>query len=429
MKKKLIPLGQAVWLKLNPLLEKCRPTAKRIWAYIESVAVKIFDLTDHSALRASRILFRALIVFLALFFLWASFFKIDQVVNAQAQVIASSRTQIVQAADGGVVVEMKVKEGDQVKVGEIIAVLEKGRAQASFSESQGRVTALRMTVARLQAEISDKPLMYDNSIRAAYPDLYETQMNLYKQRRLALEDQLAVLKDNVQLSQQELNMNLPLEKMGDISKVDILRLKRTLNEARNQYATTRSKYLQDSSGELNKAQEDLNAQEQIMADRKQLLDHTDVIAPATGIVKNIKVTTLGGVVRQGEEILEILPTESDLVVEAKVKPADMANIKVGLPAKVKLDAYDYAIFGTMSGVVTYVSADSLQEDSKMGPVSFYRVRVVISERDFQRNQKERDIEVRPGMTASVDIQTGKRSILSYLTKPLTKTFSEAFGER
>ena len=208
-----------------------------------------------------------------------------------------------------------------------------------------------------------------------------------------------------------------------------MRLKRTLNEARNQYVTTKNRYLQDASSELNKAQEDLNAQEQIMADRKQSLDYTDVIAPATGIVKSIKVTTLGGVVRQGEEILEILPTESDLVVEAKVQPADMANIKVGLPAKVKLDAYDYAIFGTMSGTVTYVSADALKEDSRMGPVTFYRVKVAITERDSKIKQKEVDIEVRPGMTATVVIQTGKRSVLSYLTKPLTRTVSEAFGER
>jgi adhesin transport system membrane fusion protein len=429
IKAMLKRLSQRVWHQLNPLVEKSRPSAERIWGGVEAIAVRMFDLADHSSLRATRILFRALIAFLIIFLLWASFFRIDQVVNAQAQVIASSRTQIVQAADGGVIFNMKVKEGDQVKAGEIIAILEKGRAQASFSESQGKVIALRMTVARLQAEISDKPLVYDESFRVAYPNLYDTQMNLYKQRRLALEDQLAVLKDNVQLSQQELNMNLPLEKMGDVSKVDILRLKRTLNEARNQYATIKNKYFQDASSELNKAQEDLNSQEQIMVDRKQLLDHTDVIAPATGIVKSIKVTTLGGVVRQGEEILEILPTDSDLVVEAKVQPADMANIKVGLPAKVKLDAFDYAIFGTMSGTVTYVSADALKEDSKMGPITFYRVKVAITERDSKLNRKQLDIEVRPGMTATVDIQTGKRSVLSYLTKPLTKTFSEAFGER
>lgn len=429
LKAKAIATGQQLWQKAQPTIEKHRPQAEALWARIEALATRTFALTDHSSLRSVRILFRMSIAFLVLFFAWAGLFKIDQVVHAQGSVIASSRTQIVQAADGGVLVDMKVQEGDEVKAGEIIAVLEKERVLASFTESQGKVMALRMTVARLQAEITDKPLAFDDAIQKNYPTLYETQMNLYKQRTKAIDDQLAVLKDNVNLAQEELAMNQPLEKMGDISKADILRLKRTVNEARNQYASTKNKYLQDASAELNKAQEDLNAQEQTLADREQLLEHTDIIAPATGIVKSVKVTTLGGVVRQGDEILQILPTESDLVVEAKIKPADMANIKPGLPAKVKLDAYDYAIFGTMSGAVTYVSADTLQEDTKAGPMTYYRVKVAITEKDYKKSERVSDIEVRPGMTATVDIQTGKRSVLSYLLKPVTKTFTEAFGER
>ncbi|MEY4328493.1 MAG: Type secretion system rane fusion protein PrsE [Pseudomonadota bacterium] len=422
-------LSQKLWHKAQPTVEKYRPQAEQLWARIEALAATTFALTDHSSLRLPRILFRVSMACLVLFFAWAGLFKIDQVVHAQGSVIASSRTQIVQAADGGVLVDMKVQEGDEVKAGEIIAVLEKERVLASFTESQGKVMALRMTVARLQAEITDKPLAFDDAIQKNYPTLYETQMNLYKQRTKAIDDQLAVLKDNVNLAQQELAMNQPLEKMGDISKADILRLKRTVNEARNQYASTKNKYLQDASAELNKAQEDLNSQEQTLADREQLLEHTDIIAPATGIVKSVKVTTLGGVVRQGDEILQILPTESDLVVEAKIKPADMANIKPGLLAKVKLDAYDYAIFGTMSGAVTYVSADTLQEDTKAGPMTYYRVKVAITEKDYKKSERVSDIEVRPGMTATVDIQTGKRSVLSYLLKPVTKTFTEAFGER
>ena len=406
-----------------------QPTIKALWLRIEGVAASVLELTDHTNLRHVRVLFRASMILLGLLFLWAAFFKIDQVVHAQGQVIASSRTQIVQAADGGVMVEMKVGEGDEVKAGEIIAVLEKERVLASLSESQGKVMALRMTVARLQAEITEKPLTYDEMIQKRYLNLYEAQMNLYGQRRRSIHDQLSIFRENIQLAQQELAMNQPLEKMGDISKADILRLKRAVNEARNQYETTKNKYLQDASAELNKAQEDLNAQEQIMADREQLLSHTDILAPSDGIVKNVKFTTLGGVVRQGDEILQILPTGSDLIVEAKIRPADMANIKSGLPVKVKLDAYDYAIFGTMDGKVSYVSADTLQEETKAGLSTYYRVKVSIAEKDFKSGELVRGIEVRPGMTATVDIQTGKRSILAYLLKPITKTFTEAFGER
>lgn len=381
-----------------------------------------------SDIRAPRILLWVFVSTLVVFMLWAVLSEIDQVVHAQGQVIASSRTQIIQAADGGVLVDMKVQEGDQVKAGQIIAVLEKERAQAAFADSQGKVMALRMTVARLQAEIADKPLVYREALKGKYPHLVEAQMNLFKQRRKAIEDQRAVLEDNVRLAVHELQMNEPLEKSGDISKADILRLKRAVNEAKNQFAGTTNKYLQDASAELNKAQEDLNTQEQALADREQLLEHTDILAPATGIVKSVKITTLGGVVRQGDEILQILPTDSDLIVEAKVKPADMSNINVGLPVKVKLDAYDYSIFGSMTGRVTYVSADALTEDTKTGPVTYYRVKLAITDKDYL-GQKSQEIEVRPGMTATVDIQTGKRSVLSFLTKPLTKTFGGALGEK
>ena len=150
-KSKAKGLGLQCWRRMQPFVEKHQPLAEHLWARVEAVAARIFALTDHSSLRNVRILFRASIAFLAIFFLWAAFFKIDQVVHAQGQIIASSRTQIVQAADGGVLVDMKVQEGDEVKAGEIIAVLEKERVLASFTESQGKVMALRMTVARLQA--------------------------------------------------------------------------------------------------------------------------------------------------------------------------------------------------------------------------------------------------------------------------------------
>jgi adhesin transport system membrane fusion protein len=419
--KAAIPHIQAKWLVVQPKLQP-------YWDQFRNTVEKLFALSDHSAMRAPRIVLRVCIAFFVLFFFWATFFHIDQVVNAQGQVIADSKTQILQAADGGVLVEMKVKEGDSVEKGQVIAILEKNRAQAAYYESLGKVTALRMTVWRLQAELAEKPLQYDQSLKDHYPDLVETQMNLYQKRRLAYLEQVTVLKDNVRLSEQELAMNLPLEAMGDISKADVLKLKRAVNEARGALANQRNKYFQDASTDLYKAEEDLNAQEQTLADREQLLEHTDIVAPAAGIVKSIKVTTLGGVVRQGDEILQILPTESDLIIEAKVKPADMAYMKVGLPAKVKLDAYDYSIFGTMKGKVSYVSADALTEDTKNGPLTYYRVKVNIGEKDFL-GSRSKDIEVRPGMTATVDIKTGDRTVLSYIMKPITKTLGSAFGER
>jgi adhesin transport system membrane fusion protein len=419
---------QSCWVSVQPTITKCRPIVSKYWDQFEGVAERLFALSDHSSMRTPRIILRVSAAMLLIFFLWALFFKIDQVVHAQGQVIASSQTQIIQAADGGILVSMKVKEGEEVVAGQVIAVLEKERALASFTESQGRVMALRMTVSRLQAEIADKPLVFDASLLKFYPQLVDTQMNLYKQKRKAIDDQLLVLKDNIKLAKQELAMNEPLEKMGDVSKADILRLRRTANEAVSQYASANNKYLQDASAELNKAQEDLNAQEQTLADREQLLDHTDIVAPMAGLVKSIRVNTLGGVVRQGDEILQILPTESDLIVEAKVKPSDMANLKVGLPSNVKLDAYDSSIFGSMIGKVTYISPDSLTEETKVGPSIYYRVKIAIDKKEFKGDMADQ-IEVRPGMTATIDIKTGNRSVLSFLLKPLSKTFGDAMGER
>lgn len=382
---------------------------------------------NSSPVRAARLTLWLTIAMLACFLLWAGVSSIDQVVHVQGQVIASSRTQVVQAAENGVLRELKVNEGDQVARGQIVAVLEKERATAAYNESHGKVTALRMTVERLRAEMSGTALSYPEELQQRYPELVKTQMNLYRSRRNAFESQLSVLQENVRLTGEELKMNLPLEDQGDVSRADILRLRRAANDAQGQLVAQRSKYLQDASAELNKAQEDLNAQEQILADRQQQLEHTDLVAPATGIVKAIRVTTLGGVVRQGDELLQILPTDSDLVIEAKVKPADMAYVEVGMPASVKLDAYDYSIFGTMNGTVTYVSADTLTEESSQGQVVYYRLKVRINDSDYK--EKGKRIEVRPGMTANVDIRSGERNVLMYILKPLTKTLSESLGER
>ena len=218
LKGRLVRMAKSFWITLQPIINRYQPIFEKYWGKFEALIERVFALSDHSSLRTPRIMLRVCVFMLVIFFLWALLFKIDQVVHAQGQVIASSHTQIVQAADGGILVNMKVQEGDEVAAGQIIAVLEKDRALASYTESQGKVMALRMTVARLQAEITNKPLEYDASLMKSYPQLVETQMNLYKQRRKAIEDQLLVLKDNIKLAKQELAMNEPLEKMGDISK-------------------------------------------------------------------------------------------------------------------------------------------------------------------------------------------------------------------
>lgn len=389
---------------------------------------QFFGLSADQPVNKARLILRVSIIGVVILFAWAYFSQIDQVVHAQGQVIAVNRTQSVQSADGGVLSELKVKEGDVVKKGDVVAVLEQERAMAAFDDAYGKVSALRMTVARLQAEVTGSAFSIPPELETKYPDFAQVQKNLYTQRRQALNQQVAQLNESKRIAQSELQLNEPLEKSGDVSRAEILRLKRSVNEIDIQITTLKNKYLQDTSTEWSKAREELSSQEQTLADRQQLLDHTELLAPATGIVKNIRITTLGGVVRQSEEILQILPTESDLVVEVKIKPADMAFLYQGLPARVKLDAYDYSIFGVMDGEVIYISPDSLSEETKQGEQIYYRARVRIGEREFKGKMSEK-IEIRPGMTATVDVLSGKRSVLSYLMKPLSKTLSESFSEK
>ena len=359
--------------------------------------------------------------------LWAQWAQIDQITRAPAQVIASARTQVVQAPEGGVLQKLLVKEGDVVRQGQLLGVLERSRAQSAVNDSRAKVAALNITLARLRAEVYDQPLQFEASLQP-YRDYVRNQTALYTQRQRALNEELAALSVSLKFANQELAMNLPLLQAGDVSQSDVLRLQRQASDIQSQITNRRNKYFQDAQAEMTKSQEELRTQQEALTDRAQLLEHTELLAPTDGIVKNIKLNTIGGVLRPSEELLQILPTVGDLIVEAKLKPTEVAFIRIGLPATVKLDAYDYSIFGSMRGVVRYISPDTLIEDTKQGEVVYYRMQIQITEREFKGPQA-RNIDLRPGLTAMVEIKTGERSVLAYLTKPITKTFSQGLHER
>jgi adhesin transport system membrane fusion protein len=210
------------------------------------------------------------------------------------------------------------------------------------------------------------------------------------------------------------------------SRAEVLKLQRQVAEIQGQI--TNRKNFQDAQAELTKAQEDLEAAEQLLAQRKEQWAYTEVRAPMDGVVRNVRLTTRGGVAKPGDEILQIVPVEDDLIIEAKVRPADIAFIKPGLPATVKLDAYDYSIYGSLLGTVSYISADTLNEETREGVQPYYRVQIKTSSRSLSSRRNER-LEIQPGMTATVEIKTGSKTVWRYLTKPITKTMDESLGER
>ncbi|MDI9335404.1 MAG: HlyD family efflux transporter periplasmic adaptor subunit [Cytophagales bacterium] len=363
----------------------------------------------------------------ALLILWAYCADIDQITRAQGQIIASAKTQMVQSPDGGVLQKLLVKEGDAVIKGQVLAVLERSRAQAGVNDSSAKVAALRITLIRLQAEALNQPLHFSAALQR-YGDYVRNQTELYAQRQRALKEDVAALAESLKLAKEELAMNEPLLAKGDVSRSDVLRLQRQVSDMQAQITNKRNKYLQDTQMEMTKAQEELRTQEEMLADKSQLLIHTRLLAPADGIVKNIKLNTEGAVLRPTEELMQILPTKSDLIVEAKLKPSEVAFVKASMPATVKLDAYDYSVFGSLRGVVSYISPDTLSEDTKQGELVYYRVHITITNHEF-RGVQAKDITLRAGLTTTVEIKTGTRSVFAYLTKPVTKTLGMALGER
>ncbi|MDN3453510.1 MULTISPECIES: HlyD family efflux transporter periplasmic adaptor subunit [unclassified Psychrobacter] len=374
----------------------------------------------------TRIIIWGALIGIIVLIVWAYFAQIDQVTRATATVIASARTQDIQAVEGGVLTEVLVREGEEVVKGQLIATLEEERAQAAVANSSSKIAALKAKLSRLEAEIFEKPLKFPDGIKS-YSEYVENQTQLYNRRRQAIDQDVSSLQKMMVLAQQELSMNEPLLAYGDVSQADVIKLRRQVAEIQAQITNKRNKYFEEAQSEMTKAQEELDTELEQLRDHSQVLEETSLFAPTKGKVNNILITTIGGVVKPGEVIMEILPTSSDLIVEAKVSPVDIAYVKENQVASVKLDAYDYSIFGAMTGKVIYISPDTLMEQTPKGEEPYYRVQIKITGAEFSARREE--IVIRPGMTASVDIKAQQRSVLSYLTKPLTKTFSEGLGER
>jgi len=363
------------------------------------------------------------------FLIWATFAELDQVTRAPGSVISSSRSQVMQAVDGGVLQELLVREGDVVEANQLVARLDRTKLEAAFLEAQAKAVALRMNVTRLQAEVLDRPLVFDIESEN-YLQFRENQQALFEKRQSGIREEIAALKTLLSLAQQELEMTEPLLQTGDVSRSDVLRLQRQVADLNAQITNRRNKYFQDTQAELNKAEEELASVLQIVAQRKEQLDVTEFRSPMRGTVKNIRITTLGGVLRAGEELMQVVPLDDDLVIEAKVRPADIGFLKTGLEAAIKIDAYDYTIYGNLEGKLSYISADTLREESPRPghEAEHYRVWIEVKNKSFSKRKNE-ELMIQPGMSATVEIKTGSNTVLRYLTKPVIKTFAESMGER
>lgn len=356
---------------------------------------------------------------------WAGVFEIDQTVRAPGQLMPNARTQVIQAVDGGVLSALKVQEGERVSAGQVLAVLEPDRARAGYDENQARGAALQASLARARAEAEGREPDWSGEAFAAYPDVAQAERGLFLQRRRTLEESAAPVREALALAQEELRVNESLHATGDLSRVELLHAQRQVADLRGRLAELRNRYLQDARTEVARQSAELAALRHRQAERGNVLKYTQLTAPLEGVVKVLRVNTVGGVLRGGEELMQISPTDGDLVVELRIQPSDIGQLRVGLPARLQFEAYDYSVYGSLSGTLVYLSADTLTEPGPNGqPMSYYRGRVRL-----EAAQSVRGIALKPGMTAVADIRTGQRTVLQYLLSPITRGVSGALRER
>ena len=371
-----------------------------------------------------------LFAFLVVFVIWAYNSTIDEITRGQGSIIPTSREQVIQSLDPGILNQMLVKEGDTVEKDQILLKLDDTRSSAVLRESQAKVENLEAQVARLKAEAYGLSLSFPPSISK---ELQKRETSIYNSRKVSLEQAILSLQQSKKYLEREIKMISPMVARGAMSEIELLRIQRQASELELQIVERQNKYVTDASTELTKLEAELSQAKENMAMRADPVERSLIRSPLKGIVKNIRINTIGGVINAGQDIMEIVPIDDTLLVEAYISPSDVAYVRPGMPAVVKLTAYDYAIYGGLDGEVTLLSPDTLHDqkrpsDLKLNPnEAYYRV-LVRTDKSNLTDKNGKVMPIIPGMIASVDIKTGEKTVFQYLIKPITR-MKQALQER
>ena len=356
---------------------------------------------------------------------WAWFFELEEVSTGSGKVIPSSKEQSIQSLEGGILTKLYVSEGEIVKQGQVLAQLDPTRFASNVGESESLLIASKATAARLSAEVNATPLVFPEDV-LKIPKLVSEETALYQSRRSNLNDSVSGLSQALVLVEQELAMTEPLVAKGAASEVEVLRLKREANDLRNQMNDIRNQYYVKAREELAKANIDIETQAQVIKGKTDTLQRTVFKSPVRGIVKEIDVMTIGGVIPQNGKLMTIVPLDEQLLIEARISPRDIAFIRPDQEALVKVTAYDYSIYGGLHGKVTVISPDTIRDEVKQD--QFYYRAYIRTDSDKLINKQGKQFNITPGMVAVVDIKTGHKTVLDYLIKPFNKA-KEALRER
>jgi adhesin transport system membrane fusion protein len=363
---------------------------------------------------------------------WAAFFELDEITRGQGKVIPSSREQVIQSLDSGVMSEMFVREGSVVEKDQILLRIDDARSGAVYREAKEKYLALLALSSRLKAEAYGTSLVFPEQLKSE-PALMRQELQAFNARKLALSESLRSLDSSLSSVTRELTITEPMVRQGVMSEVELLRLKRQQSELMGQRAERQNRYLTDANNELVRVASELSQTKESAMAREDAFRRTTIRSPMKGVVKNVQITTVGGVVQAGQSILEIVPTEDEMLVEAYVKPAEVAFLKVGQSAVVKLTAYDFNKYGGLDGVLEHLSPDTLRDEKQRKPGNpveleegLYRIIIRVKPSPELRNGLR--LTPSPGMTASVEIRTGYKTVLEYLFRPL-QNVTQALRER
>jgi adhesin transport system membrane fusion protein len=425
-----------------------------------------YTVEDLRPKRLTHLFLFVIVAFFVIFFAWANWATLEEVTRGEGRVIPSRQTQIVQNLEGGIVAAILVREGEIVEQGDVLMRIDNVRAASDFRERRSRYFALQAALARLDAEVSGREPEFPSEVQVSAPAIVAAETSLFQSRQEALSDEIDILErqkeqreheltelkqrqtqyaESLRLARAELAIVEPLARDRVVSQSEYLQLQRQVNdlsgeleqtrlaiprveaavaETQDRIDNARSRFRSEAFREMSALRSELNGITEIIAAGEDRVRRTEVRSPVRGTIKELKFNTIGGVIQPGDPIVEITPLDDTLLVEARVRPADIAFLRPDLPAMVKITAYDFSIFGGLEGRVEQISADTITDERGE---SFYRVRVRTDETSL--GTPEKPLEIIPGMTAQIDVITGEKTVLDYLLKPILKARNEALRER
>jgi adhesin transport system membrane fusion protein len=359
--------------------------------------------------------------FFIIAFIWSYFAMLDETTHAVGKVIPASQVQVIQNLEGGIVKQMYVHEGQLVQPGQPLLQLDTAIYESNYYQQQNKALALAASIARLSALAENQPFSPNPELQKQAADLVEHEQQLYVSQQL----EIAKAQQNYDAIMKEYNLTKPLVAEGAASEVEVLRLERQINELQERIANYKSKILQD----LNEAKGNLLVTNAAIKQYQDRIMRATVRSPVKGLVKQIKIRTIGGVAQPGAELMEVVPLEDTLLVEGRVSPRDIGFLHVGQSAMVKITAFDYSIYGGLPGKVEEISADAITntEPGSKGE-SYYLIRVR-TYKNYLISKQGKSLYIIPGMVATIDVTTGRKSVLTYLMKPILKAKEDALTER